>query len=175
MQASIIAQVATEHSEIQTWLLVAVPLLGALVGVWLGSRLDRNARKEERRVAERVDLRKDASDLIGTTRVVLTDLAPDGYALWAREELYAEIAAHRNDLGAMRRRLASLAVRWPEAAAELNAVEHYLGAVPIRLTLLVEMVLDDKQHFTEHLSSLKEDHAATIDALDRAILLLKED
>lgn len=175
MSALVIVQATSGHFEIQAWLLVALPVAGALVGVWLGSLLDRRARKEERLATEQDDLRKDASDVIGTARVALTDLAPDGYALWAREELYAEIADHRGDLNAIRRRLAAIGVRWPQAAADLNAVEHYLGTVPTRLTLLVEMVLDDRQPFTDHLTTLKKDHVAIINSLDRAASLLRDD
>lgn len=168
-----IAQVAPGGSEIQIWLLVLAPLvmggLLSLLGVWLGSRLDRRARREEREAAEYTELRKDASEVIGTARVVLTAMGPDGYALWAKSELYDEIDKRRQEANAIRPRLAALAVRWPEAALELNAVERHLGTMPTRLSVLVRRVLDHNDNFTEYLSELTDDQKAIVDALDRAI------
>ena len=176
-----IAQVAaSDSSEIQIWLLVLAPLalggLFSLVGVWLGSHLDRGARVEERQAAEYDGLRKDASEVIGTARVVLTAMAPSGYAAYAASPaLNSEIDKRRHEADAIRPRLAALAVRWPKAALELNAVERHLGITPLRLTILVQRVTAPKDHFDDYLAELKDDHEAVIAALDRAIQKLSKE
>jgi len=172
-----IAQAASEGFEVQRWFLDLAPLVIvgvlSLVGVVLGSRLDRKARMTERQAAESAELRKDASEVIGTARVVLTALGPDVYALWASPTLNDEIEKRRREADAIRPGLAALAVRWPEAAPELNAVERHLGTMPNRLAFLVQSVLNHDP-FTNSLDEIRTDHEAMVDALDRAIQRLAE-
>lgn len=172
------AQVTIESSQIQIWLLILAPLIITgfflLLGVWLGSRLDRRASHAERRAAEYTELRKDASEVVGMARVVLTAMGPDGYALWANPSLNDEIDKRRQEANTIRPRLAALAVRWPEAALELNAVERHLGTMPNRLAFLLQRVLNHDDGFAAYLDELKDDQQAIVDALDRAIQKLAE-
>lgn len=171
-----IAHVAIGNSEIQVWLLILVPLVVGglpLIGVWLGSQLDRRARQSERQAAEYTELRKDASDVIGSARVVLTAMEPSGYAAWAKPELNDEIDKRRQEADLIRPRLAALAVRWPDAALELNAVERHLGTMPTRLSILVQRVLNHDE-FTAYLQELTDAQASIVDALDRAIQKLAD-
>ncbi len=51
---------------------------------------------------------------------MLTAMQPNQYAAVARVELFDEIDKRRQEAHAIRPRLAALAVRWPDAALELN-------------------------------------------------------
>lgn len=150
-------------------LTAVVAVAGSLAGVALGSRMNRKAMKEEREAAQRAGLVKDASEVLGIARVVLTAMEPQQYALWASPGLGGEIQKRRTEADAIRPRLAALAVRWRDASDELNSVERHLGITPTRLRFLVEAVLHPEQNFTEMLADRKGEHDATVAALDRAI------
>jgi membrane protein implicated in regulation of membrane protease activity len=169
-----LAQTAADTSTIQTWLLILAPLtvgaLFSLVGVFLGYMLDRKARREERREAAHASLMKDASDVIGQARVVVTMMSPDGYTFWADKDTWQGIVKRRDEATPVRPLLAALAVRWRPAAPELNAIESYLGRTPALLNLLVGRVLDrDDVHWDKFLDQLNEEHEAVLEALTRAV------
>lgn len=111
---------------------------------------------------------------MGIARVVLTAMGSDGYALWANEGLHDKIDKVRHQVNAIGSRLEPLAVRWPDPALELNAVERHLGTMPTHVEFLVQRVLDPNNRFADYLNELKAEHEAIVDALNRSIQKLAE-
>lgn len=144
---------------------------GSLGGVWLGAHLQTRAQRLERQEAQRNDLIKDASLVLGNTRVVLTSMRPSQYAAYATTpgyDLPTEIATRRQEANIWRPQLAALAVRWPDAAPELRAIEQYMGTQPNRLAALVSEVAGQASDWTTRLTEHKQEHLGLEAALDRA-------
>lgn len=144
---------------------------GSLGGVWLGAHLQNRAQRSARQDTQRHDLIKDASLVLGNVRVVLTSMRPSPYAAYASNpgyDLPAEIATRRQEANIWRPQLAALAVRWPEAAPELRAIEQYMGTQPNRLAGLVSDVAASASGWVSRLTEHKQEHLGLEAALDRA-------
>ncbi len=147
-------------------------ILGTLGGVWLGSHLNIKAQRAERKAVQASELVRDASTVLGETRVSLTSMKPNQYAAFAGNDDYdvpEEITKRGAEADSIRPRLAALAVRWPEGKDELRAIERYMGLQPGRLFHLTEAVRA-QQHdvWLEMIKEMEAEHEAMLAALDRA-------
>lgn len=129
-----------------------IAVAGTLGAVYVTSWTQRAARRESRRDARSDELRAEAAEILGATRVVLAAMAPNPGVF---DE--TEIKKRRIESDALRPRIEALAVKWTEASDDLVLVSDYMRWFPTKAYTIVDLVRGGKntdslqdRHVAEH-------------------------
>lgn len=144
--------------------LAVLAVVGSLGGVALGRYLDRTARREERTMDRAESVRSEAADVLGEARIVLGAMQGSPGLLESDE-----IEKRRAEADRIRPKLMRLAVLWPDAADDLQAVERFMAFVPNRLRMILDLVNAGRDENRRHLTKYEKDQRLAVEGLTRVI------